>query len=99
MQELVNKFKELIEFRDNAIESKFGKTRHDAFNYPENRFWYADKISPIDKEIIEVANNILTTFDSKISPLKTIGDVYINDTLKNIYLAEINKQSDEEIIK
>ena len=58
MQELLNKFRELIDFRDKAIEDKFGENRHSAFNFPENRFWYADHISPIDREIVDVANKL-----------------------------------------
>lgn len=99
MQELINKFRELIDFRDKAIEDKFGKNSNDAFNYPENRFWYADHIAPIDKQIIEVANKLLTAINNVESTLKTIGDVYINEALKNVYLGEDNKQNSEEITK
>lgn len=98
MLELINKFRELIDFRDKAIEDKFGENRHSAFNFPENRFWYADHISPIDREIVDVANKLLTAINNVESNLKTIADVFINETLKQVYLNE-TKQTSEEIIK
>ena len=99
MQELIDKFKALVDFREKSLEGKFGKNISEAFNYPENRFWYADHISPIDKEIIDVANDILTEQTNVEIDLKTIADVFANQTLKNLYLGQPNQNSTQEICK
>ena len=99
MQQLIDKFKQLIDFRDRALDSKFGENRQDAFNYPENRFWYADHISPIDKEIVVAANDVLVAKDISDANLKTIADVFANQTLKEIYLEQEKSNDVDEISK
>lgn len=99
MQELIKKFKDLIDFRDRTLDAKFGENRQDAFNYPENRFWYADHITPIDNEIISAANNVLVAKDVKDKTLKTIADVFANQTLKEVYLSESEQKDVDEIVK
>lgn len=99
MQELVKKFKDLIDYRDKILDAKFGENRQEAFNYPENRFWYADHINPIDKEIVAAANNVLVAKDINDKSLKTIADVFANQTLKQIYLDEAEQKDADEIVK
>ena len=98
MQQLIDKFVKLINYRDKVLEDKFGKNRVNAFNFPENRFWYADHVSPIDKEIVEAGNNVLLASEAEAT-LKTIADVFGNKTLADIYLGQTEQKDGDEIIQ
>jgi predicted permease len=56
-----NKLWKKINERDNLIESKekeYGETFPSMFNYPEIREWYTEVISPLDEEILKIANQV-----------------------------------------
>lgn len=95
MQELSEKFKNLANFRSNALTAKFGENLAEAFNYPENRFWYADHIYPIDLEMVDVGNKILKELNLPQN-LKTIADVFNNKTLESIYNGTFNQEQTTE---
>lgn len=81
---MVNQFLLLIEQRDNKLEEhqhSKGESWAELFNYPEERFWYAKNISPLDKKIVSIANSIITKFNIPCSESKTIRDVYSNQQL------------------
>lgn len=98
MQQLVNKFKDLINYRDKVLDDKFGENRAEMFNYPENRFWYADHVSPIDQEIVAAGNSVLVANNCEPS-LKTIADVFANQNLKDIYLGQTQANDGDEVVK
>ena len=95
MQELSEKFKNLANFRSNALTAKFGENLAEVFNYPENRFWYADHIYPMDLEMVDVGNKILKELNLPQN-LKTIADVFNNKTLESIYNGTFNQEQTTE---
>jgi len=88
--ELEKKLWTKIEERDNLFEKKKKEydSFPDAFNYPEVRIWYSGYISPIDEEIVELANQVLAYYNKEL--IQDISDVYDNEFLMSLY----NKEKD-----
>jgi len=84
-KELWNK----IEKRDNLLEEKENEYNDNfptMFNYPEIRAWYSENISSIDDEIVELANQVLSSHDKEL--VKDIRDVYNDEFLIELHIKE-----------
>ena len=85
-------FKKLIEERETKLEEKAnGESWAELFNYPENRFWYTENISPLDDKIVNVANGIIIKFSIPCEKVEDIRDVYNNDWLMRLTEEKENK--------
>lgn len=94
---MVNNFLLLINERDKKMaEHCKDESWIELFNYPEERFWYAKNISPLDEKIIVIANSIIAKFNIPCAEAKTIGDVYSNQQL--IMFVNQNNQTQEEVL-
>ena len=88
-----NKLWKKINERDNLIESKekeYGETFPSMFNYPEIREWYTEVISPLDEEILKIANQVLSYY--KKDSLKDIKSVYADEFLFKLHQTSKNKR-------
>lgn len=96
---MVNKFLLLINERDSKLEEhkrSKGESWSELFNYPEERFWYAKNISPLDQKIVMAANSIISKFNIPCAEAKTISDVYSNQQL--IMFINSKDQNKEDIL-
>ena len=78
--EIIERFVKLIDKRDRLVQMHFGGEMSTMLNFPEEREWYANNISPIDKKLIKLAKIILPN-----EQFKHIANVYNNEFLINKY--------------
>ena len=99
MANRVKKFLELVNERDSKLEEHCkGESWAELCNYPEEREWYAQTISPIDEKIVQIANGIIAKFSIPCKQAKTVADVYANQWLLKLVKPN-NKQSTSDLQK
>ena len=92
---IIKKFLKLVNKRD-ALMEKHCKNQSwaELSNYPEERAWYTETISPLDKQIINIANLIVAKFNLPCKKIKTIAEAYANQSLYELVKGKIKPNND-----
>lgn len=85
--EIVKEFVNLLDKRYSLIESKCTKLcLAELLNTSDGKIWHEQTIEPLNKKIVELANEIIKEQNLKCNQQKTIGNVYNNSYLKSVYI-------------